>query len=271
MAARPPTPVLEVAHLRVERGPGVILHDVSWRVDRGQHWAILGPNGSGKTSLLRALTAYLTPTRGTIDLLGRRFGRADWRELRKHVGLVTAAVHSLIPPGEPALETVLSGKAAQLDFWGPIHRRDRRRAQGILRLVGAGRLAGRAWDLLSQGERQRILVGRALMARPRLLILDEPCAGLDPVAREHFLQFLDRLARRPGAPTLVLVTHHLEEIVPACSHVLVLRAGRVAAAGPKRAVLTAAVLGAAFGTRVRLATHDGRWQARFAPGRPKMF
>ncbi len=271
MAGRRPTPVLEVAHLRVERGPSVILHDVSWRVDRGQHWAILGPNGSGKTSLLRALTAYLTPSRDTIDLLGRRFGRADWRELRTHVGLVTAAVHSLIPPGEPALETVVSGKTAQLDFWGPLHRGDRRRAQAILRLVGAGGLAGRAWDLLSQGERQRILVGRALMARPRLLILDEPCAGLDPVAREHFLQFLDGLARRPGAPTLVIVTHHLEEVVPACSHVLVLRAGRVVAAGPKRSVLTAAVLGAAFGTRVRLTARGGRWQARFAPGRSKMF
>jgi len=271
MAARRRPPILEVSHLRIERGRTVILRDVSWRVDRGQHWAILGPNGCGKTSLLKALTAYLTPTRGTIDLLGRRFGQADWRELRLHIGLVTSAVHHLIPPAEPALETVISGQYAQLDLWGPVTPGDRRRATGILRAVGAAPLREREWVLLSQGERQRVLVGRALMARPRLLILDEPCAGLDPVAREHFLQFLDGLARRPGAPTLVLVTHHLEEVVPAISHVLVMRAGTVVAAGPRRAVLTARRLGAAFGARVRLVNRSGRAQAWFTPGRRRMF
>ncbi|MFA5058029.1 MAG: ABC transporter ATP-binding protein [Opitutaceae bacterium] len=271
MSPRRAAPVLDVAHLRIERGRSVILDDVSWRVERGQHWAILGPNGCGKTSLLKALTAYMAPTRGTIDLLGRRFGRADWRELRTHVGLVTAAVQHLIPPAEPAIETVISGKYAQLDRWGTITRADRRGAQRLLRTIGAAALAGREWVLLSQGERQRVLVGRALMARPRLLILDEPCAGLDPVAREHFLQFLDRLARRPGAPTLVLVTHHLEEIMPAFSHVLVLKAGRVVAAGPRRRVLTARILGEAFGARARLALRGGRWQARFTPPRRQVF
>jgi len=271
MPGRPAVPILAVSHLRIERGRTVILRDVTWRVERGQHWAILGPNGCGKTSLLKALTAYLTPTRGTIDLLGRRFGQADWRELRLHIGLVTSAVHHLIPPAEPALETVISGKYAQLDLWGPVTPADRRRATGILRAVGATPLRDREWVLLSQGERQRILVGRALMARPRLLILDEPCAGLDPVAREHFLQFLDGLARRPGAPTLVLVTHHLEEVVPAISHVLVMRAGTVVAAGPRRAVLTARRLGAAFGARVRLVQRSGRAQAWFTPGRRRVF
>ena len=282
-AHRAATPILDVSHLRIERGRSVILHDVSWRVERGQHWAILGPNGCGKTSLLKALTAYMTPTRGTIDLLGRRFGQTDWRELRTHIGLVTSAVHHLIPPAEPAIETVISGKYAQLDLWGTVNRADRGRARRILRLIGATPLAEREWLLLSQGERQRILVGRALMARPRLLILDEPCARLDPVAREHFLHFLDGLARRarprpargaPGrieGPTLVLVTHHLEEIMPALSHVLVLRAGRVVAAGPKCAVLTARILGAAFGARARLAIRGGRWQAWFSPHRRQVF
>jgi len=274
MPVRPPAPILEVTHLRIERGPTVILHEVSWRVERGQQWIILGPNGCGKTSLLRALTAYLTPTRGTIDLLGRRFGRTDWRELRTHIGLVTSAVHHLIPPAEPAIETVISGKYAQLDLWAPLSRADRRRALRILRAIGASQLAGREWVLLSQGERQRILVGRALMARPRLLILDEPCAGLDPVAREQFLQFLDRLARRsrPGpGPTLVLVTHHLEEIMPAFSHVLVMKAGRVLAAGPRAEVLTAGTLGAAFSARVRLARRGARCQAWFTPHRRRVF
>jgi len=278
MPIGPSPPILEVTRLRIERGRTVILRDVSWRVDPGQHWVILGPNGCGKTSLLKALTAYLTPTRGTIDLLGRRFGHTDWRDLRTHIGLVTSAVHHLIPPAEPAVDTVISGKYAQLDLWGPVSRADRRRARRILRAVGAAQLADREWVLLSQGERQRVLVGRALMARPRLLILDEPCAGLDPVAREHFLHFLDRLARRTRAPaghqagpTLVLVTHHLEEIMPAFTHVLVMKAGRVVAAGPRRAALTAATLGAAFAARVRLARRAARWQAWFSPHRRRVF
>lgn len=271
MSARPAAPILDVSHLRIERGSTTIIHDVSWRAERGQHWAILGPNGCGKTSLLKALTAYMTPTRGTIELLGRRYGQVDWRDLRLHIGLVTSAVHHLIPAAEPAIETVISGKYAQLDLWGTITPADRRRAQGILRTIGAAQFAKREWVLLSQGERQRVLVGRALMARPKLLILDEPCAGLDPVAREHFLRFLAVLARRSGAPALVLVTHHIEEIIPVFSHVLVLRAGRVVAAGPRRSVLTDAVLGAAFGARVRLARHGGRRYARFSPHRRKMF
>lgn len=278
MPVRPSLPVLEVTHLRVERGRTVILRDVSWRVEPGQHWVILGPNGCGKTSLLKTLTAYLTPTRGTIDLLGRRFGHADWRELRLHLGLVTSAVHHLIPPAEPVIETVISGRYAQLDLWGVVSRSDRRRARRILRTIGAAHLADREWVLLSQGERQRVLVGRALMARPRLLILDEPCAGLDPVAREQFLHFLDRLARRTrgpagrrAGPTLVLVTHHLEEIMPAFSHVLVMKAGRVVAAGPRQAVLTAATLEAAFSARVRLACRRGRCQAWFSPHRRQVF
>ena len=264
-ARRAAAPILAVSHLRIERGPNVILHDVSWRVDRGQHWVILGPNGCGKTSLLKALTAYMTPSGGTIELLGRRFGETDWRELRTHVGLVTSAVHHLIPPAEPVLDTVISGKYAQLDLWGRVLPADRRRARRLLRTVGAAGLAEREWILLSQGERQRTLVARALMARPRLLILDEPCAGLDPVAREHFLRFLDELARSPGAPTLVLVTHHIEEVMPAFSHVLVLRAGRVLSSGHRRRVLTAPVLGAAFGVRPRLCARAGRRLAWFSP------
>jgi iron complex transport system ATP-binding protein len=269
--ARPSPLVLDISHLRIERGPSVILYDVSWRVERGQHWAILGPNGCGKTSLLKALTAYMTPSRGTIDLLGHRFGESDWRDLRTHIGLVTSAVHHMIPPGEPAIETVISGKYAQLDLWGRVSPADRRRAKNILRAIGAAYLAEREWILLSQGERQRILVGRALMARPRLLILDEPCAGLDPVAREHFIQFLDGLARRPDAATLVLVTHHLEELMPAFSHVLVMKAGRVVAAGPQDKVLTARLLGAAFGARARLAKRGSRWQASFTPPQRHLF
>jgi iron complex transport system ATP-binding protein len=253
-------PVLEVSGLRVRRGAVEILRDVSWRVARGQHWAILGANGSGKTSLLGALTGYLTPTEGEVFLLGERFGHSDWRELRKHVGLVSSSVRQMMAEDEPALESVVSGKYAMIDFWGRATRADRAGALRLLRQVECAYLADRPWRVLSQGERQRVLIARALMAKPRVLILDEPCAGLDPAAREQFLQFLQRLGRRKTSPTLVLVTHHVEEIMPVFSHVLVLKAGRVLAAGKKPAVLKARLLAQAFTARVKLKRRAGRYE-----------
>jgi iron complex transport system ATP-binding protein len=252
-------PVLEVSGLRVRRGDVEILRDVSWRVARGQHWVILGANGSGKTSLLSALTGYLTPTEGEVFLLGERFGNSDWRELRKHVGLVSSSVRQMMAEDEPALESVVSGKYAMIDFWGRATRPDRVTALRLLRQVECAYLADRPWRVLSQGERQRVLIARAIMAKPRVLILDEPCAGLDPAAREQFLQFLQRLGRRKASPTLVLVTHHVEEIMPVFSHVLVLKAGRVLADGKKTATLTADMLAQAFDARVKLK----RWARRY--------
>jgi len=259
-----PTPILEVSRLSIERGRTRILRDVSWRVERGQHWVILGANGSGKTSLLRALTGYLPPTAGQVAVFGKIYGETDWRDLRLRIGLVTSALQPHVPPAEPALETVLSGKFAQLDLWAKTSRADRAAAGRILRRVDAAPLAEREWMFLSQGERQRVLIGRALMARPRLLILDEPCAGLDPVAREQFLKFIDDLARRPGSPALVLVTHHVEEITPAFTHALVLRTGRVVAAGPKERVVTSAVLSRAFGACLRVHMREGRYRLALA-------
>ena len=264
-----PTPqtILEVSHLRVYRGETVILHDLSWRVQRGEHWAILGANGSGKTSLLSALTGYLTPSGGVMTVLQKRYGQADWRELRKHIGLVSSSVRQLMANDEPALETVISGKYAMIDLWGRASAQDRRQGRAILRQIECAHLAERSWGVLSQGERQRILIGRALMAKPRLLILDEPCAGLDPAAREHFLQFLQRLGRRPNSPTLVLVTHHVEEIMPVFSHALILLAGKVLAAGPKPAVLNPQLLSQAFGTRMRLQRSNGRYSLQVSSSR----
>ena len=163
-----------------------------------------------------------------------------------------------------ALDTVMSGKFAQLDLWKKTSRADRAAATRLLRLVGASGLARREWVHFSQGERQRVLIARALMARPRLLILDEPCAGLDPVAREHFLGFVDRLARRRGAPALVLVTHHVEEITPAFTHALLLRGGRVVAAGPRAQLLTSARLSAALGAPLKLIRAGRRYRLGFA-------
>lgn len=245
-------PVLAVEGLRVARGRTVILDDVSWRVERGEHWVILGANGSGKTSLLGALTAYLTPSAGRVEVLGESYGRTDWRELRKHVGLVSSSIRQMLNDGVTGLEVVASGRDATLNPWGRLPRADRTRAAALLRRVESAHLAERPWAVLSQGERQRVLIGRALMAAPALLILDEPCAGLDPVAREGFILFLQRLGTRRGAPTLVLVTHHVEEIAPVFTHALLLRAGRVLASGVRDETLTTRHLTAAFGAPARL-------------------
>lgn len=255
------TAILEVSQLQVARGSTQILRGIDWRVGPGEHWAILGANGSGKTSMLKALTGYLSPTSGGLALLGQRYGECDWRDLRFHIGVVMSAFVASIPLAEPALETVVSGKFAQLDLWHRVSTADRNAARALLAQSGLAHLEKREWAYLSQGERQRVLIARALMARPKLLILDEPCAGLDPVAREKFLGFLGELARRrgPERPALVLVTHHVEEILPEFTHALLLREGRVLAAGPRECVLNSANLSATFGAPLRLRRSDGRY------------
>lgn len=256
--------LLDVSNLRVTRGRTAILRDVTWRVRSGEHWAILGANGSGKTTLLKTLTGYMPPTSGSITLLDQRYGASDWRDLRLHIGVVMSAFISAIPPAERAIETVLSGKFAQLDLWHAVTEADRRAARRWLQFVGLRALADREWAYLSQGERQRVLIARALMGRPKLLILDEPCAGLDPVARQHFLRFLQRLARRRGAPALMLVTHHVEEIVPTFTHALLLRRGEVIASGRRARVLTNENLSRTFGAPLRLKCGAGGYELRFA-------
>jgi iron complex transport system ATP-binding protein len=251
--------ILEVSGLRVVRGRTEILRGIDWRVRRGEHWVILGPNGSGKTSLLKSITGFLSPTSGEIALLGETYGQSDWRELKLKLGIVTSALQASIPPAETALETVVSGRYAQLDLWAHPTRAENNEGRRLLRFVGGTRLAAREWAYLSQGERQRILIARSLMARPKLLILDEPCAGLDPVAREEILWFVESLAKRRGGPALVLVTHHAEEIMPSFTHALLLRDGRVFAAGAKETVITTRRLSGAFGARISVRKIRGRY------------
>jgi len=262
--ARPIPPVIAISQLTVERD-APILNAVDWVVEHGEHWVILGANGSGKTSLLSTLTGYMPPTIGAIAVLGETYGRSDWRELRRRIGICSSSIHHMMEGHEAALSAVISGRHAMVGMWGEIRDEERRQALKILRQVEAENIRDRPWRFLSQGERQRVLIGRALMARPELLILDEPCAGLDPVAREHFVQFLDRLAQSKNAPTLVLVTHHVEEIMPAFSHVLILKDGKVLAAGPKAKILTSGTLARAFRAPVRLRRQRGRYSLTVTP------
>lgn len=258
-------PVLEITGLKIRRSGVMILDGIDWRVERGQHWVILGANGSGKTSLLSALTGYFTPTTGTISLLEKTYGRSDWRELRKQIGIVSSSIRQMMAEDEPALETVASGKYAMIDLWKRLTKAEKTAAMKLLRQVECGYLADRPWRVLSQGERQRVLIGRALMAKPKVLILDESCAGLDPAAREHFLQFLQRLGKKKNAPTLVLVTHHVEEIMPVFSHVLVLKGGKVLAAGKKSSVLTSKNMATAFEAKTKLRPRGGRYEMDILP------
>jgi iron complex transport system ATP-binding protein len=200
------------------------------------------------------------PTAGEIRIGSACYGADDWREVRRTVGLVSSSLGHRIEPDQTAREVILSGHNAQINFWGRVPAVEGRHAARVLRQVHAGHLAERAWRYLSQGERQRVLIGRVLMAQLRMLFLDEPCAGLDPVAREDFLKFLGKLAGGRRSPTLVLVTHHVEEIVPLFTHVLVLIRGKVLAAGPKEKVLTTAHLSATFGAPVKVRRSAGRYR-----------
>lgn len=239
-----------------------ILKKISWEIHKGEHWVILGPNGSGKSTLLGALTGYITPSSGEMTILDQTYGQSDWRALRKKVGIVSTVIHSMIQPDESALKLVISGKEAMINHWGKIPIGDIKKAQKILKLMKASHLENRTWIQLSQGERQRILIGRALRADYQILILDEPCAGMDLVAKENFLKFIDQLIRQKNFPTLILVTHHVEEISPSFQHVLVLKDGKIIAAGKKDKILTSETLTKAFKNKIMVKKSAGHYQAK---------
>ena len=244
--------VIALNGLCVHRSDSDILSDINWRVNAGENWVLMGANGSGKTSLLSVLAGYLTPSSGTVRVCGKEYGNFPWQELRAMLGFVSTSVKRMIQPGFNALEIVASGKGAVVNPWEEAAPEDRQRAKAIMAEAGVDYLEKRSWELLSQGERQRILICRALMADPKLLILDEPCNGLDPVSRLRFLDFVQATASRAGGPPMVFVTHHVEEISPAFSNALLLRKGHVLASGPISDVVTEARLSEAFGAPVKL-------------------
>lgn len=241
-----------------------ILKGIDWQIQKGEHWAVLGPNGCGKTSLLQIILGYEAPSGGEFSVLGYQYGEHDWRDLRPWLGWVSAATARRIEDSELVIDAVASGRKALLNYWTIPPASELRDARKLMKQAGISHLEKRVWAMLSQGEKQRVLICRAMMARNRLLFLDEPCAGLDPVSRERFLLFLRNLLQSPKTPGLVLVTHHVEEIVPEISHVLVLRDGMVAAAGPRAKVMTSKVLSEAFDAPVELRRSRDRYILQFA-------
>lgn len=239
-------PLLRLCDVTYRRGTRSILSNVNWAITPGQHWALLGANGSGKTTLLKLITGYEWVTEGCVEVLGERFGEVNLRELRKLIGWVSFALEPHLPMNDTAADIVVSGFDASLGLYREITEVEEAQALRALDRLGIQDRAGQRYNTLSQGERQRVWIARALVHRPRLLILDEPCAGLDPAARAALLRDLGLLLSSPEAPTLILVTHHLEEIEPFISHVLVLRQGAALAAGATDQVLISSVLSAAF-------------------------
>lgn len=243
----------------VWRGGGPVLDGVDWRVEEGEHWVLFGANGSGKTTLLSALLTYVPAAKGEIEVLGQVYGQSDWRRLRPRVGIVSDRVQRMIPESERALDVVYSGKDAMLGSWGARDAQALERARELIGAVECEALSERSFDVLSHGERQRIMIARALMAEPELLILDEPCTGLDAVGRERFLRFIEGMAKRPHCPSLLLVTHHVEEIVPVFSKALMLKAGRVLASGACTDVLTSERISEALGASLVLRRSGERY------------
>jgi iron complex transport system ATP-binding protein len=238
-----------------------ILANVDWRIERGRHWAVLGPNGSGKTTLLRIACGYLWPTSGRVLRLGQEL--VDLGELRRSIGWISNELVSQIPASDTGLETVVSGRLAQIGLkrlptGGPTEA-DYADAAAELERLGCRSLVEKPFGVLSQGERQQVLIARARMARPLLTVLDEPCAGMDAGVRERFLAWLDRRVTSPDSPAVVLVTHHVEEIVPGLESTLILRAGRVHRAGPTREVVNQATIEEVYETRLaRIEQSGGR-------------
>jgi iron complex transport system ATP-binding protein len=255
--------VLAFAGVTVRRGPSTLVEDVTWEVEEGERWVVLGPNGAGKTTLLQIAAARMHPTTGVAGILGEVLGTVDVFELRPRIGLASSAMAERIPADEIVGNVVVTASYGIIGRWREQYDDlDYARAMELLRALGAEHLADRHYGTLSEGERKRVQIARALMTDPELMLLDEPAAGLDLGGREDLLRRLGDLAADTEAPAMVLVTHHVEEIPPAFTDVLMIRGGRVVAAGPIPLTLTADNLSATFGLPLVLEQHGERYTAR---------
>lgn len=262
--------VVELSGVTLIRGAARLLEGIDWTIDEADRWVIVGPNGAGKTTLLQILSTQMFPSRGSAEILGERLGRVDVFELRPRIGVTSAAIADRVPKSESVRDVVISAAYGVLGRWRETYDdSDYARADGLLRRLGVESLAGRTFGTLSEGERKRVQIARALMTDPELLLLDEPAAGLDLSGREALVSTLSDLCNDPAAPTSVLVTHHVEEIPEGITHALLLKGGHVLAAGPIAEVLTGVNLSATFGIPLNVIHSDGRWTARALRRRPR--
>ncbi len=259
------TDVLDLQDVSIRRGTTTILDGLSWRVREGERWVVLGRNGAGKTTMLQIAAGRMHPTSGTAELLGSRLGRVDVFELRPRIGLASAALAERIPGDEQVRDVVITAAYGVTGRWRETYEDvDEVRAADLMAAFGVTQLAERRYGTLSEGERKRVQIARALMADPELLLLDEPAAGLDLGGREELLGALSELAADHRSPALVLVTHHVEEIPPGFTHLMLMKDGHVHAAGPIAEVLTDQHLTDAFGTALQVERRGERWTARAA-------
>jgi iron complex transport system ATP-binding protein len=249
---------ISVKHVTVEYDGKKALQDLDWNVRGGESWAVVGPNGAGKTTLMSMLNGYRWPTEGTVEVLGSKFGDCDLRELRTRIGMVSSFLDAWVPEDERVLDLVVTGKYGSTRLWRKITPAERRRAVSLLKVLGCEDQVDKLSKELSQGERQRVLIARTLMADAELLILDEPCEGLDLGAREKFVGGLSRLAKAK-VTTMLYVTHRTDEIPPGFTHAMLLKDGRALAAGKIEETLTARNLSTCFELQVRLERVGGRY------------
>src|SRR6266542_4274917 len=257
--------VLRLRSVEVRRDAAVLLRNVDWTVHGDERWILIGPNGAGKTTLLQVAATLMFPTEGTVEVLGERLGEVDIFDLRPRIGLTSAAIAEQVPPGEKVIDLVLTASYAILGRWKEEYdSADVTRAVEILDALGCAHLIRRRFATLSEGERKRVQIARALMTDPEMLLLDEPAAGLDLGGREDLLRRVAALARDPKAPLMVMVTHHVEEVPPGFTHALLMRKGAVLAAGKVRDVFTARHLSKCFGLPLLVEQAGARWTARAA-------
>ena len=254
--------VLQYAETEVVRDGRTILGPLDWSVDSSERWVILGPNGAGKTTLLQLAATLIHPSSGTVDVLGERLGRTDVFELRTRIGFASTAMARLIPDSESVLDAVMTAAYSVAGRWNEVYESiDERRARRVLAEWHLADLEERRFGTLSDGERKRVQIARAVMTDPELLLLDEPAASLDLGAREELLELLGGYATSPNAPAIIMVTHHVEEIPPGFGHAMLLRDGGIVAAGPIEGVLTSGGLSDAFGRALTVNRNGARFSA----------
>ena len=254
--------VLKLRGVSVRRETSLLLRNVDWTAHEDERWIVIGPNGAGKTTLLQVAATILYPTEGTVDVLGQRLGDVDVFELRPRIGLTSASLAERVPAGEKVIDLVLTASYAILGRWKEEYESsDVTRAVELLDALGCAHLIRRRFATLSEGERKRVQIARAMMPNPEMLLLDEPAAGLDLGGREDLLRRLSMLANNPKAPMMVLVTHHVEEVPDGFTHAMLLRRGAVLTAGPIEEVFTAKNLSRCFGVPLEIERHENRWRA----------